>query len=502
MITLFILVIIASSVAELILGYLNKGRLQRFLGIGLAAIIVGISSAVLLDAVAAWSIILCFFSIFRIINIFRLIDGRKQKEYLRSVYLRSSQFLVIYQLITLILALVAKWVGVGFQGKWYLLAGFELISTIVITMSFSRSSKRSRPLKTTHHLADSDLPSITVAIPARNETIDLDECLTSLISSDYPKMEILVLDDSSQEKKTPEIIRQFAHDGVRFVAGSQPPDSWSAKNFAYEQLVEEANGKYILFCGVDTRFSSDTLRKMVEVMIAKKKTMLSFIPVNYLPKTSQLKAISLQPWRYFWELGLPRRRLNRPPVLSTCWLIEKSKLIGYGSFKAVSRNVLPERYFAGQAITEKDGYSFVQSDDMLGLFCQKSYPEQFATSIRTRYPALKQRMELASLLSLSEALIFFFPLVIVYIGFIHSFMGLFLVGLICLVSNAVTFYKVVKLTYQQSIAVSLLLTPFMAVLDIFMLLSSMWQYEFREVIWKGRNVCVPVMRVEPKLPDA
>jgi hypothetical protein len=28
----------------------------------------------------------------------------------------------------------------------------------------------------------------------------------------------------------------------------------------------------------------------------------------------------------------------------------------------------------------------------------------------------------------------------------------------------------------------------------------MWQYEFHEVLWKGRNVCLPVMRIIPNLP--
>jgi glycosyltransferase involved in cell wall biosynthesis len=504
MIILFLALIFITAIIELALGYVPNSRFQKFLGIALSAAIIGLSSAVLLEALSAWSIILSFFSIFRVINIFRLVGGRKQKKYLKAVYLRSSQYLVIYQVVILLVASVTKLLGFHYQDKWYLLAVFEILSASVILASLIRSSKRSSPIMTSKYLTDTELPSITVAIPARNETIDLDECLNSLISSDYPKIEILVLDDCSQEKKTPEIIRQFAHDGVRFVAGTQPPDNWTAKNFAYQKLIEESNGKYILFCGVDTRFSSYTLRKMIEVMIAKDKSMLSFIPVNYLPEgggSGQIKAISLQPWRYFWELGLPRRRLNRPAVLSTCWLIDKKKLLSYGSFKAVSRNILPERYFAGRANKDNGGYGFIQSDDLLGLFCKKNFRDQYGTAIRTRYPVLKQRMELASLLALSEALIFFFPLVILYIGFRHSFIVLFIIGVLTLVINAVSFYKVVKITYQKSLPLSFLLAPFIAALDIYMLLNSMWQYEFSEVIWKGRNVCIPVMRIEPRLPD-
>jgi hypothetical protein len=32
-------------------------------------------------------------------------------------------------------------------------------------------------------------------------------------------------------------------------------------------------------------------------------------------------------------------------------------------------------------------------------------------------------------------------------------------------------------------------------------LTSMFKYEFSTVIWKDRNICIPVMHVIPKLPD-
>src|SRR4029077_9013676 len=60
---------------------------------------------------------------------------------------------------------------------------------------------------------ETDLPTVTVAIPARNEDAQLDQCLQSLLAGDYPKLEIIVLDDCSQDR-TSEIIRRFAHDGV------------------------------------------------------------------------------------------------------------------------------------------------------------------------------------------------------------------------------------------------------------------------------------------------
>src|SRR3954468_4885256 len=125
-------------------------------------------------------------------------------------------------------------------------------------------------------------------------------------------------------------MRQFAHNVVNFIAGDAPPEEWLAKNFAYYQLSKEANGELLLFCGVDTRFQRQTLRALVELLEYKQKSMLSVIPANKLPRRWSLESLMVQPGRYAWELSLPRRWLNRPPVQSTCWLISSKALITAG----------------------------------------------------------------------------------------------------------------------------------------------------------------------------
>ena len=64
-----------------------------------------------------------------------------------------------------------------------------------------QAPKSTKTLQATQHYADKDLPSISVLIPARNETEELHACLDALVASDYPKLEILVLDDCSQERQ-------------------------------------------------------------------------------------------------------------------------------------------------------------------------------------------------------------------------------------------------------------------------------------------------------------
>jgi hypothetical protein len=64
------------------------------------------------------------------------------------------------------------------------------------------------------------------------------------------------------------------------------------------------------------------------------------------------------------------------------------------------------------------------------------------------------------------------------------------------------YWQVMRLAYARLPFIPTLLLPCAVLADIGLLHYSMWKYEFSEVLWKGRNVCVPVMHVYAHLPKA
>ena len=110
---------------------------------------------------------------------------------------------------------------------------------------------------------ESDLPSLSILVPARNETHAIARTLDNLTRLNYPKLEIIVLDDRSHDD-TPEKIRSFAQNGVRFIAGQPLPEHWIGKNWACQQLSEHASGEYILFCDIDTQLDSQGLQSLMQ----------------------------------------------------------------------------------------------------------------------------------------------------------------------------------------------------------------------------------------------
>lgn len=485
-----------AAIVELLLWTLPASRVRKVAAVAVAVAVVITSILSIRAQPGVASILLAVISAYRVCNLARVVRARMHEQYLRRLAFQASAWVIGVQA-----ALFLLWeAGIRLGGKphhvFLALAYIALGVAVVLFLSTVRHLRTTRPPRISSGIADRDLPSLTVAVPARNETDDLEACLQSLIASDYPKMEILVLDDCSQNKRTPEIIRGFAHDGVRFIQGVPPDENWLAKTYAYQRLYEEANGEFILFCGVDARFAPESLRRLVLSLIQKQKTMLSVIPKNNVPPLFSERSSSLiQPMRYAWELALPRRLFRRPPVLSTCWLIRRDVIRSAGGFAAVSRSIVPESYFARVSAVH-DGYTFIQSDERIGITSNKPFAEQQATAIRTRYPQVHRRLELVLLFTVAELCCLAGPYAFAIAALTgHGPRLLLPASLAAIILLTATYSLVVALTYRMPLTRSLVLLPVATVFDVFLLNYSMLMYEFSQIEWKGRNICIPVMRV-------
>ena len=121
---------------------------------------------------------------------------------------------------------------------------------------------------------------VSVLVPARNEVLNIDRCVRSLLRQDYTPFEILVLDDGSTDA-TPELLRRLAVESggkVRLLQGEPLPDGWHGKSWACSQLGRQAAGELLLFTDADTMHEPDALRRAVGAMQASGADMLSLMP--------------------------------------------------------------------------------------------------------------------------------------------------------------------------------------------------------------------------------
>jgi cellulose synthase/poly-beta-1,6-N-acetylglucosamine synthase-like glycosyltransferase len=102
-------------------------------------------------------------------------------------------------------------------------------------------------------------PTVTVLVPAYNEEVVICDTIRSALSSNYPKLEILVIDDGSTDH-TAELVREnFGWDPrVRLLLQTN-----RGKPSALNNGLTEATGEIIVSIDADTIVDSDAIPKLV-----------------------------------------------------------------------------------------------------------------------------------------------------------------------------------------------------------------------------------------------
>lgn len=491
----------ALFIITLLLEFIIHMRLQRpaashmFILILTAGAIIAAFLAMITLPFTVTGILFSVLYIYRLLNLARIAKRRMHWNYLRFASLRTSFWLIAGQSLLGAAFIYESTYSVSYGVIAAVLLMLEFMIVMVMYLTVRKRTKSDHRFLHDHHISRKDLPSVSVLIPARNESDDLQACLTTLLATDYPKLEILVLDDCSQGSRTSEIVRSFAHAGVRFVKGSEPVPTWLAKNHAYRTLAEEATGDLLLFAGVDIRFEPDAIRKLVTAMTARNVAMLSVMPRNMLhPSHMPI----LQPMRYAVQLMLPERILRDPPTLGSCWLIRRTTLAKAGGFAAVSRMIVPESYFARTV----SSYSFVTGSSSYGISSFKSIAAQRDTAIRTSYPLLHRQPESVAAVTGITLLGCSIPVLYIVTFVLTGKYVAFALLSIIVIFMAISAYRHVLVASYDSERAYYLAGFLPAILvQLALVHYSMYKYEFDEVIWKGRNVCIPAMHVVPKLPD-
>lgn len=213
----------------------------------------------------------------------------------------------------------------------------------------------------------SEPPSVSLLIPARNETHAVTRALTNVLALEYPKLEIIVLDDNSNDN-TSEKIRSFAHDGIRFIQGEPIPEGWIGKNWACHQLSQAASGEYLIFCDMDVRLAPAALGQLIRSLHARSCAGGSVMP-RWIPERMwQAGLAPLLPWVSY--LLSPRLQHIRPAYGGL--LIFRADIYrtieGYQRFRHYS---LPEFRLAHEAAKYGE-FSFMLASPRLSVTLRKT----------------------------------------------------------------------------------------------------------------------------------
>lgn len=124
-----------------------------------------------------------------------------------------------------------------------------------------------------------EYPMISVIVPACNEETTLLPALQSLLSLDYPAMEIILVNDRSQDSTGDLMERMAAQDDrIRVLHVKHLPAGWLGKNHALHQGSTLAQGEWLLFTDADVHFQPDSLKRAITLALSRKLDHLVLAP--------------------------------------------------------------------------------------------------------------------------------------------------------------------------------------------------------------------------------
>jgi len=99
---------------------------------------------------------------------------------------------------------------------------------------------------------------VTVVVPAYNEAVGIERAVRSLVASDYPDLEVIVVDDGSNDA-TADIVAGLELPGVVLVRQDN-----AGKAAALNTGIRLSRNEIVVMVDGDTVFERDTVRKLVQ----------------------------------------------------------------------------------------------------------------------------------------------------------------------------------------------------------------------------------------------
>jgi len=127
--------------------------------------------------------------------------------------------------------------------------------------------RHSRSLDDESDVPPENPPLVSVIVPARNEAHNIARCVTSILSTTYPNLELIVVDDSSTDG-TAQIAREAAlrDPRARIVTSPPLPEGWFGKQWACATGTKIARGSVLQFTDADTVHGADLVTRSMNAM--------------------------------------------------------------------------------------------------------------------------------------------------------------------------------------------------------------------------------------------
>jgi len=333
----------------------------------------------------------------------------------------------------------------------------------------------------------------SVLIPARDEEHNIRRCLESLVHQDYPRLEILVLDDESSDR-TADIVAELAaeYPQIHLLHGLPLPFGWHGKTYACHQLAHAAHGDWLLFADADTIHTPDAVSSALRAAVETRADLLTLFP--HIPMNTPWEAVTLPVMivgpMYYLPLGLVNRVRN-PLValaLGPFMFFRRDFYWRIGGHEAVKQDIAEDVFLARRV--KQSGGRLVLLDGTSTL-CVRFYRrlgEAWRGPSKSSFAAFDyDPLPLLGILLINAA-VFIAPLGFLFVGLHNRWTGEFWVGL-PLLQLGISFYarSLIARRFGHGWQ-TVVLQPLMMTFGVLVALNSVrWAWSGAGMLWKGRK---------------
>jgi cellulose synthase/poly-beta-1,6-N-acetylglucosamine synthase-like glycosyltransferase len=161
-----------------------------------------------------------------------------------------------------------------------------VLTTLVLLVWFSRhlmlnvQHKSAAALGEDYPVGNGPWPLLSVVVAAKDEQDNIERCVRTMLTQDYPNFEMLVANDRSTDH-TREIVEGIAAADrrLRVINITHLPEGWCGKNNAMQTAIAQSKGEYVCMIDADCRqISARTLTLAMQYALDHKSDLLSVLP--------------------------------------------------------------------------------------------------------------------------------------------------------------------------------------------------------------------------------
>ncbi len=335
-------------------------------------------------------------------------------------------------------------------------------------------------------------PLVSVLIPARNEAAIIGATLRDLLAQDVPNLEVLVLDDRSEDG-TAEIVCETARrfPQVRLLCGKELPPGWTGKNWACAQLAEAAQGDILLFTDADVRWRPGALHSVLAAMDKLDADLLTVWPTQVTESWIERLTVPMMAMAVMGYLPVWLAHDFYHPLAAAangqCMAFQRPAYVAIGGHAAVRSAIVEDVRLAqnikaaGLKLRMVDGAGLVACHMYNGA---RAAIDGYTKNILAGH---QNRISLLALSALFHWLLFLAPWLWLFFGQTWPLPG-WPIWPLLLMATGVTVRALTAHATRQRVGDALLLPVSVLIFTWIATRAVWWRLRYGGVIWKGRLI--------------